>query len=59
MTLPRFYAVQRYWAAHPPTHLMVAAYLGIKPGTASGDPAGSFDDLVHWLGAAGQGAVIR
>jgi hypothetical protein len=29
MTLPRFLALSRYWAKHPPVHLMVAAYLGI------------------------------
>jgi hypothetical protein len=31
MTLPEYYRLCRYWRAHPPLHLMVAAYLGIKP----------------------------
>ncbi|MEC4591612.1 hypothetical protein VPG91_11490 [Nitrospirillum amazonense] len=30
-TLPRYNAMWRYWKAHPPVRLMVAAYLGIKP----------------------------
>lgn len=31
LTLPRYEALCRYWESHPPVHLMVAAYLGIKP----------------------------
>ena len=31
LTLPRYLALSRYWSDHPPIHLMVAAYLGIKP----------------------------
>ena len=31
MTLPRLYALNEYWVDHPPVHIMVAAYLGIKP----------------------------
>lgn len=31
MDLPRLYAMNDYWDAHPPVHIMVAAYLGIKP----------------------------
>jgi hypothetical protein len=30
MTLPRFMVLARYWAKHPPIHLMVAAYLGFS-----------------------------
>jgi hypothetical protein len=30
MTLPRLYAMDSYWESRPPTHMMVAAYLGIK-----------------------------
>jgi hypothetical protein len=30
MTLPRLYAFNRYWENHPPVHIMVAAYFGIK-----------------------------
>jgi len=29
--LPRLEALNRYWTQLPPLHLMVAAYLGIKP----------------------------
>ena len=30
LTLPRLAALREYWEDHPPLHLMVAAYLGIK-----------------------------
>jgi len=33
MTLPRLAAMRRYWNAHPPTHLLIAAYVGYKPPT--------------------------
>lgn len=29
--------MNRYWADHPPVHLMIAAYLGIKPKSPSTD----------------------
>ncbi|MBS0370204.1 MAG: hypothetical protein JSS57_13485 [Proteobacteria bacterium] len=29
--LPRLEALNAYWADHPPLHVMVAAYLDIKP----------------------------
>ena len=31
MTLTRIAAYRRYWEKHPPTHMLVAAYLGYKP----------------------------
>lgn len=31
MDLIRFAAMSRYWDRHPPLHLMVQSYLGIKP----------------------------
>jgi hypothetical protein len=35
MDLPRLYAMNDYWQQHPPVHIMVAAYLGIKPAATS------------------------
>lgn len=29
--LPRVHVMNEYWQSHPPVHLMVAAYFGIKP----------------------------
>ena len=29
--IPRLEAWNRYSRSHPPTHLMIAAYLGVKP----------------------------
>lgn len=31
LDLIRLQAINQYWADHPPTHILVAAYLGIKP----------------------------
>lgn len=36
--LPRLEALNRYWAGHPPVHVMVAAYFGIKPEDEASDP---------------------
>jgi len=30
MTIPRMNDLATYWKAHPPLHLMVQSYLGIK-----------------------------
>lgn len=42
-----------YWADHPPVHLMVAAYLGVKPKT-QGPPQkpgkAEIDQLVQMFG---------
>lgn len=29
--LPRLEALNKYWAQFPPAHVLIAAYLGIKP----------------------------
>ena len=31
VTLPRLYALNEYWIEHPPIHLTMAAFAGIKP----------------------------
>ena len=31
MTLHHYRALQRYWARHPPAHLLIAAWLGVGP----------------------------
>ncbi|WP_176219529.1 hypothetical protein [Chromobacterium haemolyticum] len=48
-----------YWRNHPPLHLMVAAYLGIKPeskSTAGGQPDDQ-PDLVTLLAQFPQGGM--
>lgn len=48
--LPRLEALTRYWEGHPPTHVMVAAYFGIKPTeTPPTTPTGE-QDFSHLLG---------
>ncbi|WP_040849928.1 hypothetical protein [Nitrospirillum viridazoti] len=47
-TLPRYNAMWRYWRAHPPVHLMVAAYMGIK---LEAEPQqGNLSDLLTLFG---------
>lgn len=31
LSLPQVEELYAYWAKHPPTHILVAAYMGIKP----------------------------
>lgn len=31
LDLPRLDSLNRYWAQHPPVHMLVAQYMGIKP----------------------------
>ena len=31
VTMSQYNRLARYWSNHPPLHVMVAAYLGIKP----------------------------
>jgi hypothetical protein len=50
MTLPRLYDLSRYWKDHPPTHILVAGFLGYKPKEEMEE---SPDELVAAMGAAG------
>lgn len=43
LDLPRLAQMESYYGKHPPLHLMVAAYLGIKPAQAA--PAVIADEL--------------
>ena len=62
MTLPRLDALMGYYEDHPPVHLMVAAYMGVKrkpkpqpqrpaasPGAASGPAQPDFFELLTSL----------
>ncbi len=31
MTLPRLYGLSDYWRDHPPLHILIGAFLGVKP----------------------------
>ena len=31
VTMSQYNRLARYWSKHPPLHVMVAAYLGVKP----------------------------
>lgn len=49
MTLPRLRTMQRLWARHPPTHILVAGYLGYKPDADDPAPAAK-DETTQDLG---------
>lgn len=50
MTLHHYNALQRYWARHPPAHLLIAAWLGIGPKPAA-EPA-DLGDLLAMFGTS-------
>jgi hypothetical protein len=53
MTLPRLKALTEYWREHPPLHILVAGYFGIKSKReADADP----DELMALID---QGALRR
>ena len=57
LTLPRYYALADYWQEHPPTHLLVAAFMGYeatpkKPACGPDNP-GSLADLISSFQAIG------
>jgi hypothetical protein len=31
MTLPRLYSLTQYWRDNPPLHILIGAFLGVKP----------------------------
>ena len=49
MTLHHYRALQRYWTRHPPTHLLIAAWLGVGP-KPEPEPA-DLGDLIALFGA--------
>jgi hypothetical protein len=53
MTLPRLYAFGRSWADHPPTHLLLGAFFGVKPAGKQEESKGNLSELIGELGAAG------
>lgn len=61
MTLLDYEELCQYWAKNPPTHLMVAAYLGVgKPADAqaSQQPAKSQKEAINEILQGGGAAVI-
>ncbi len=62
MEFPDYLRLARYWRRHPPVHLMVAAYLGVKPPKSPEQNGAkpSFDFGALMRGAAGgKGGFIR
>lgn len=54
MTLPRLKALGRAWRRHPPSHLLLAAWLGYKapagPRGREGEPRGDLAELAAFIG---------
>ena len=53
MTLPRLYAFGRSWADHPPTHLLLGSFFGVKPADKKEESKGNLSELIGELSAAG------
>jgi hypothetical protein len=51
MTLPRLYALSHYWNDNPPLHILVAAFLNVKPKVKAEEQ--SIDQLFSDFAAAG------
>ena len=55
MTFPRLGALNRYWAEHPPIHLLAAAYVGYKPKKKKEASRENMDELMQLMG----GSLVR
>ena len=56
LDLPRLTAMSAYWREHPPVHVLLAAYVGYKPPSAStGNSVAEVDQLAQLLGAPSNG----
>jgi hypothetical protein len=56
--LPRLEALNRYWKGHPPVHVMVAAYFGIKPEAEASDPESQDFSALLDMGNFTEGPLI-
>jgi len=49
MTIPRLNALMKYWAKHPPVHLIAAGMAGYKPPREEKEDGGSdFSELINF-----------
>ncbi len=55
MTLPRLYSLSEYWRDHPPLHILIGAFLGVKPAskTTKGIEETTIDQMVADFAIAG------
>lgn len=62
MTLPRLEAMTEYWAEHPPTHVLVAAFMQAKSGSKPkkpGAPQLDTDKLKEEIAALGGNVNLK
>lgn len=50
LDLPRLNALNLYWDSHPPTHILIAAYMGVKPKQAAVSNQTNQDSSLDSLG---------
>lgn len=50
MTLPRLYALSKYWEENPPVHVLLAAFMGLKKKKSEG---ANVEDFLADLSAHG------
>lgn len=55
MTLPRLYQMGQYWRDHPPLHILVGAFFGVKSADQKQieKKEESIDQMIADLGMAG------
>lgn len=57
LTLPRLIALTVYWEVHPPTHLLLAGFVGFKPKEPE-KSSGSMLDFIRDIGGLQPGTVV-
>jgi hypothetical protein len=56
LTLPDYQRIGRYWAIHPPAHLLLRAFL--SSGVRRGSPAPEKSSLAELIAMMGPGGVL-
>jgi hypothetical protein len=59
MTLPRLFEMMDYWAEHPPLHIVLAAFAGIKPSKKKQAPVSNQDPDMIIGDFAGAGFSVK
>ena len=50
LDLPRIKHLNEYWREHPPVHILVASYMGIKPSSSVAQRSAGEADALGMLG---------
>jgi hypothetical protein len=53
MTLPRLFAINHYQQDHPPVHVLLAGFMGVKQKPKESEGEDNLDELLQAMGASG------